>query len=208
MQANLHFDPTLTFAEQSTKSSSQTLPKKIKEEEIPRFKGKQIEAMNFQSDLQAIFIAILSKYTTISIGRPHRMSHMTKQFLKIKEIEFNRFDSINVLQFIQTRSKEQAQHEFATGNTSKKTAKRRIQPTKRREVMRLLQDFISELGFLVVVENETVEGYEGKVTIYQNGSLLFNTQQIRDFGNQINQHLASSIQTATSITVTKDSFIF
>ncbi|ELP86924.1 hypothetical protein EIN_315030 [Entamoeba invadens IP1] len=174
----------------------------------PKFKERQNDAMNFQADLQSLLIALLTKHCKITIGRPHRLSRMTKQFIKIKELEFNRFDTINVLQYIQTLSKEKTQYEFMSGNTTKKTAKRRIQPTKRREVVRLLMDILLEFGYVVIAENETVDGYEGNVWIYSNGICIYDTEQIKMCGSIVNTYLASQLQVKTSVVLTTAEFVF
>ncbi|EAL50305.2 hypothetical protein EHI8A_071980 [Entamoeba histolytica HM-1:IMSS-B] len=174
--------------------------KSFEGDEIPRFKARQIEAMNYQADLQAILIALLTQFSTVSVGRPHRISHLTKQFIKIKKIVFSdQNDSIDVLQYIQTRSKEQAQYEFKVGNTTKKTAKRRIQPTKRREAMRFLQDILIEFGYFVEVEIETIDGYEGEVTLFLNGHFFLGSNQIKILGNEINKKISSMLQTNANI---------
>ncbi|ELP87902.1 hypothetical protein EIN_274890 [Entamoeba invadens IP1] len=175
------------------------------DDEIPRFKVRQINAMNYQADLQAIYIALLARHCTITIGRPHRLSHLTKQFIKIKKIVFSNLDSIDVLQFIQTRSNEQAQHEYKTGNTTQKTAKRRIQPTKRREEMRFLQDILFEFGYYVEISSETIDGYEGSVSLYsKKGSIT--TNSIRLLGDELNKKLSSILEAQPNALLNSSSF--
>ncbi|ELP93890.1 hypothetical protein EIN_177970 [Entamoeba invadens IP1] len=173
-----------------------------------KFKDKQMVSMNTQADVQAIFIALLSQHCTLSLGRPHRQSYKTKQFMKIKDIQFNRFDTINVLQIIQVRSKEQEHLISEKENTTQKTAKRRTQLMKRRECVRLLQDLLVEFGFIVCFEKETVDGFEGQIDIYQNGIKILDTKQIRESGNAINKHLANLLASSKSVIVNKDTFAF
>ncbi|ELP87199.1 hypothetical protein EIN_093560 [Entamoeba invadens IP1] len=170
------------------------------------FKEKQVESMNIQSDLQAVFIALLTRHSSLVVGRPHRASFKTKQFIKIKEVNFDRFDQINMLQLIQKRSKEQENALSENEKTSRKTAKRRIQLTKRRETMRILQDILAEFGFLVFIEKETVDGYEGDITIYENGVLFMTMEQIRESGNIINEQITSMLSTTNNVPISKDMF--
>ena len=131
------------------------------DQDIPRFKVRQIKSMDFQSELQSIYIYLLLHHNvTIEIGCPHRMPHLTKQFVKVRKIIFNSKDSendvldksqneINILSFIQRRAREQAQFEKISSNIAAKTAERRIQSTKRRECMRLFQDLLVEHGYFI-----------------------------------------------------------
>ncbi|ELP83379.1 hypothetical protein EIN_372840 [Entamoeba invadens IP1] len=183
-------------------SSANSITNKLK------FKEKQMYSMNVQVDVQAVFIALLSQVATLSIGRPHRQSYKTKQFLKIKDITFNRFDTINILQVIQQRSKEQELLISTTDNTSLKTAKRRTQVTKRRETIRLLQDLLSEFGYFVEIEKENVDGFEGEITIYKDGLLFLKTEQVREMGKNINIYLTELLNCSKSIVVNKETFSF
>ncbi|KAL7711577.1 TATA-binding protein-associated phosphoprotein [Entamoeba marina] len=173
---------------------------------LPRFKSKQIDMMNLQSNLQAVLIGLLSKFCIINVGRPHRKSVLTQQFIKIKSLQFTNDDEIDIPTFIQRRSEEKILNEFVNGNTSKKTAKRRVQPTKRLELMKLLQDLLSEFDITVYTEEEDANGYQGKVYIYHKSTLLFDTKDVTLKGTQINESVTELLSTTKQVYITSTSF--
>ncbi|KAL7721564.1 TATA-binding protein-associated phosphoprotein [Entamoeba marina] len=173
---------------------------------FPRFKAKQIEMMNLQSNVQAVLIGLLSKYCTINVGRPHRKSVLTQQFIKIKTLEFGKDDLIDVPTYIQKRSVDKAKFEFGKGNTTQKTAKRRIQPTRRLELMRLLQDILFLYDFHVFADEEDIDGYGGDVFIYYKNQLLFNTTEIIKKGTMINDIITKELETSKNALLQHTSF--
>ena len=56
-----------------------------KNNNLPKHKERQIESLNYQVDLECMYIMLLSKYSRIEIGRPNKSSLFNKQFLKIEE---------------------------------------------------------------------------------------------------------------------------
>ena len=175
-------EPKKLYIHKITNKIMESLPT---EKMMPRFKSKQIEMMNLQAELQAVLLAILSKYCTVSIGRPHRKSTLTIQFMKVTGLEFGNGDYIDTLNFIQRRSAEKAIDEVLKEKTSRKTALRRVQSEKRMELMKFLEDVLMEFGWFVDSHIETADGYDGDVNIFYNGKLFYSTEQIKSIGSQI-----------------------
>ena len=145
------------------------------------------EIVNLQSFLQSVLLGILSQYCTITIGKPQRKSTVTFQFIKVRYLEFGH-DKIEVQKFIKQRAKEIINNHSMEGITEK-TAKRRCQSSKRREVVYLLIDLLQEYHYHVSMENEETEGISGNVSIYRDKDLLYSKNEICDKGLEINKYI-------------------
>ena len=235
---------------------SEHSPKPPEGNDIPKFKLRQNNAMDYQSDLQALYIyLLLLNNITVEIGSPNRLAHLTKQFIKIKKLSFpssltintNSNSTINVqnvnatntnsnstnsshtspslqsmqsnglhqlspreteldvLLYIQKRSKEQAQFQKENYHIATKTAERRIQSTKRRECMRLLEDILLEFGYIIEIEKESIHGYEGNIYIFLKNQLLYDSEKIRDVGELINRKIGELLSLTPSVTLNSSS---
>ena len=101
---------------------------------------------NYIVDQQAVFIALINQYATISISRPAKKSKLTQQRIKVERIEFNEKDFIEVNAFVKTRSNEKYENDLENG-IPRKTAIRRLTQYKILENQHLLSDVLFQLGY-------------------------------------------------------------
>ncbi|EMD42861.1 ORF 0.75, putative [Entamoeba histolytica HM-3:IMSS] len=188
------------------KGCCEEITPKYPKEQVPKFKFKHWNETNLQVELQSICLCLLSAHCKIVVGKPNRYSSLTKQFVKIKEIEFNRFDSINVIKFTKDRVSMKMCLECSKQNINAKTALRRLQPIKKKIVMNLLIDLLIEFGYLFEIQKETKEGYEGLVRIFHKNTLLMETKEVREKGHQYNIKITSQLAQTTPLTLTPSFF--
>ena len=125
---------------------------------------------------EALLIGLLSKYATITIRKPSKVSKVTKQFISIDSISFNGVnDKIIISDFIKQRC-DDLLNEDLKNNIPMKTAKRRYQNNKKLELLTLMQDILTEEGYLFITKINSYKSTSKKLEricyIYKDGNYM------------------------------------
>lgn len=161
---------------------------------------------NYIVQQQAVFVALLNQYATVTISRPAKKSKLTQQRIKVESISFNTNDIIEVNNFVKKRSNQMYQHDLDVG-IPRKTAIRRLTQYKILENQHLLSDILFHLGYrfttyFTVGKNNTPKR-EIVDEIYLNNKLMYNKLSIISYGNCINEYLCSKLMLDKSVTFEK-----
>ncbi|ELP93063.1 hypothetical protein EIN_052780 [Entamoeba invadens IP1] len=130
-----------------------------------------------QSELGIIYITLLSSFSTVIIGKPRHLATKTLQFMRVKEIVFEK-DTLNILDYVAMRKKDKINYLLKTG-LSQKTANRRFSFEKRQEIMHYLEDVLFLYHFDTKLEIDEADGIEGKLSIHKNNKLIVDDQTIK-----------------------------
>lgn len=156
---------------------------------------------NYIVQQQAIFIALLNQWATITISHPIKKSILTQQRIKIESIGFPN-GLLEVNDFVKTRSKRRYEIDVENG-IPRKTAIRRLTQYKIMENQHLLTDILFDYGFrfetyFTLGKNGTPKT-EIVEKIFFNKRELYNKMEIIETGNKINEYLYSQLLFAKSI---------
>ncbi|BFU18878.1 hypothetical protein CL6EHI_039720 [Entamoeba histolytica] len=162
-----------------------------------KYKERHQYMRTLQSMLQCVLLTFLSKKCDIVIGRPHRKSRITQQFIKVKRFNF-KDDIIDVQNYIRMRCNELVLLENKKG-ISEKTARRRCQMMKRQEVLHLTMDLLSFYGVFVTIETEEGEGIDGRIEVFNNKKIIINRDSIEKIGTLISSFISDLLQTSNEI---------
>ena len=161
---------------------------------------------NYIVQQQAVFIALINQYASVTISRPAKKSKLTQQRIKVEKIAFDQ-DEIFVNEFVKKRSNERYNSDLKHG-IPRKTAIRRLTQYKIMENQHLLSDILFHLGYrfstyFTVGKNNTPKR-EIVDKIVWNQKILFDKLTIITHGNAINEYLCSQLSFEKSVTFERD----
>ncbi|ELP87111.1 hypothetical protein EIN_495860 [Entamoeba invadens IP1] len=154
--------------------------------------SKQHDNSNYQCEVEAVLISLLSRHCIVEISKPNKKSSVTSQFIKVTEIDFDNGDTINVSDLIELRCFERRDFEVQK-KVEVKTATRRIQSYKRIETLHLLIDLLREFGYSF--ESRFVEGKKGVLklenvtSVFYGQKRILDSKQIQEKGHKLNNYL-------------------
>ena len=163
-------------------------------------KKTSIDSINYQCIAQSILIGLLSKHSEIELTKPNKKCLVTQQFIKINSIKFSEDDVIKMNDFIENRCHERKNYEIHSLENDERTATRRIQNYKRIETIHVLIDLLRE--FQYQFKSKYVEGKKGVLkletiqSIYKDGKLILNSDDIHSKGLKMNDYLYNIILTS------------
>ncbi|ELP87385.1 hypothetical protein EIN_096420 [Entamoeba invadens IP1] len=130
-------------------------------------KLRQRTLINKQSDVAVVLVGIISQYSNFYITKPQKKTSITRSLFRIHKIDFGQDDIIDVLEFVRRRETELIAEEVRKG-LNEFTAKRRMQESKRWEIVHLLMDIGHRFGWDVETTREENCGFSGDTYLVQN----------------------------------------
>ncbi|ELP87101.1 hypothetical protein EIN_495660 [Entamoeba invadens IP1] len=156
-------------------------------------------SMTLQSNVECVLLGMLSDTNGFVFTKPQRTSFQTLPFIHIKEMNsYETGEVFKVHEMTKKNGKLFLEDQLEKGVTMK-TAKRRLQAKKRKDIMHFLQSILAQDGFEVIIEKEDCTGIFGDVSIYHNSNLLFNKEDIEFFGPRINSFIYHRLQNSKKV---------
>ena len=152
------------------------------------------KARNYQTEQQAVFIALLNLGYDIEIIRPQRRSHMTHSFLKINALINNRTgDAIDFHTLLQNRIKSMYDNDISNGVTAK-TAARRMECNKISEELHLLTEILKKDGVMLNVTSSMISGnYRQTVIAIDFEGVHLSKGDVSNVGGKINEAIVDRL---------------
>ena len=167
-------------------------------------KEKFIKWRNYQTCQEAIYIACLNEFCEIQLKKPTKKAYVTMQFFQIESLNFSDEDIIQFSKLVQLLVKQRMEYEVSIG-VEQKTAARRSENYKFSISLNLLNDLLTEFGYVlrdkiyfnsnpkrnVKKKNESQKESIGETIhfIFKNGKILFDKEKIESIGKNINSYL-------------------
>ncbi|BFU18313.1 hypothetical protein EHI8A_015470 [Entamoeba histolytica HM-1:IMSS-B] len=164
-----------------------------KKSELIKASRTNREKKSFQ---QLLCIGLLSHYVSLVIKLPIKKSHITMEFIKVKNIHFKNGESFEVEDFIIKRCNEIYNNDITNG-IPLKTAQRRLEVNKKIETIHFLQDLLLDYGYFFTLATEKGKKSTNKLTyiteVFKDGKCIFSKDQLLPYIKSLKYTLKSKV---------------
>ncbi|ELP91089.1 hypothetical protein EIN_268350 [Entamoeba invadens IP1] len=152
---------------------------------------------------EAIMLYLLNKYFTVTISKPTKRNSITLQYIPVIVIQQGR-DYVDVKNLVEERCVWRSQFEQNTG-VDKRSALIRIPANRVVETHNYLLDILTNLGYLFDTYISTPKSSSMQIQhisrVFYNGALLFQTDEIRNFGTKIHATISAQLYASNKQTL-------
>ncbi|EDR30239.1 hypothetical protein EDI_284060 [Entamoeba dispar SAW760] len=151
------------------------------------------EKKSFQ---QLLCIGLLSQHVSLVIKLPIKKSHVTMEFIKVKNIHFKNGEDLEIENFIIKRCNEIYNYDIANG-IPLKTAQRRLEVNKKIETIHFLQDILLDYGYFFTLATEKGKKSTNKLNyiteVFKNGKCILSKDQLLPYINSLRSTVKSKV---------------